>query len=112
MMGGVPPMDPNTGMPMDPSMMGGVPPMDPNTGMPMDPSMMGGAPPQGGAMPPEMIDQFLGVMEEIAAAVEELGGQVEAIVGAVEELGGKVEDQDSRLAGISAVQPQETWGGQ
>jgi len=56
------PVDPNTGMPMDPAMMGGAPagmPMDPAAmgmppGAPMDPAMAGGAPidPAAGGMPP------------------------------------------------------------
>ena len=60
--GGQPPMDPSMmqgGMPQDPSMMGGAP-VDPNTGMTMDPSMMqdpnamSGMPPEG--MDPSMQD--------------------------------------------------------
>ena len=52
--GGMPPVDPNTGMPMDPSMMGGAPGGMPPGG---DPSQGGGMPPggdpsQGGGMPP------------------------------------------------------------
>jgi hypothetical protein len=63
------PVDPATGMPMDPAMMGGAPmdpammggapPMDPAMagGMPMDPAMMGGAPPMDPAMmDPAMMD--------------------------------------------------------
>lgn len=49
--GGIPPIDPATGMPIDPAT--GMP-IDPNTGMPMDPAMMvqGGMPPAGAPMPP------------------------------------------------------------
>ena len=52
-MGGMPPVDPATGMPIDPNT--GMP-IDPNTGMPMDPAAMGGMPPMDpaamGGMPP------------------------------------------------------------
>lgn len=89
--GGMPPVDPATGMPMDPSMMppaggmpmgpsmmptpGGMPPVDPATGMPMDPSMM---PPPGG-MPP--VDPATGMpmdpaMMSPAGAAQQTGDPV------------------------------------
>ena len=54
--GGMPPVDPATGMPIDPAT--GMP-IDPNTGMPMDPAMMaqGGMPPAGAPMDPSTVVQ-------------------------------------------------------
>jgi len=45
MQGGMPPGMPPVAPPGVPPGQPGMPPVDPNTGMPMDPSMMGGAPP-------------------------------------------------------------------
>lgn len=54
--GGMPPVDPATGMPIDPAT--GMP-IDPATGMPIDPAMMaqGGMPPAGAPMDPAMAAQ-------------------------------------------------------
>ncbi len=81
--GGMPPVDPATGMPMEPAMMGGMPPMDPamaagggmpmdpamaaGGGMPMDPAMMGGMPP----MDPAMMDPAMAGGDPAAAVGEE-----------------------------------------
>ncbi len=52
-----PPVDPNTGMPMDPAMMGGAPPMDP--------AMAAALAGQGAGAPGE--DQLAGIMERVNA---------------------------------------------
>ena len=73
-------IDPNTGMPMDPSMgggAGGMPGMDPNTGMPMDPSMGGGQidPNTGMPMDPnqQQDDPLLGLGDK-SAPPDPMGG--------------------------------------
>lgn len=58
------PIDPMTGMPIDPAMMGGAGGMPP---MPMDPSMMGGG--GGGAMPPGADPAAMGGMPMDPAAM-------------------------------------------
>jgi len=63
-----PPVDPNTGMPMDPAMMGGAPPMDPammGGAPPMDPAMAAALAGQGAGAPGE--DQLAGIMERVDA---------------------------------------------
>ena len=108
MMGGGAPVDPATGMPMDPAMMGGMP-MDPAMmgGMPMDPAMMGGMPPQDpaaggeGGITPEMLDELLGVIEDLAAGQEELGAGMQQIQQAVEATIEEVEDLKASLTGAA-----------
>ena len=124
--GGAPPMDPSMmqggAPPMDPSMMqGGAPPVDPNTGMPMDPSMMqGGMPPGGdpaaqGAPPidPALIDQIVGLLEEMGQKIQQQGQSLEelqnAITGELQDLGDQVATLEKRLveseAASAAAQP-------
>ena len=121
MQGGAPPMDPSMmqgGMPpgMDPSMMqGGAPPVDPNTGMPMDPAMMqGGMPPGGdpaaqGAPPidPALIDQIVGLLEEMGQKIQQQGQAMEelqnAITGELQDLGDQVATLEKRLVETEAA---------
>ena len=128
MQGGMPPqgmpVDPNTGMPMDPSMMqgGGMPPqgmppgMDPSMmqggmppqgmppqGMPpgMDPSMMqGGAPQQPPAPPitPEMLDEIIGVVEQLAAGSEQHEKEMQGMKQQLEEVMSRFDELEQRLA--------------
>ena len=112
MQGGMPPgppVDPNTGMPMDPAMMqGGMPPgppVDPNTGMPMDPAAMGGAPPQeAGQLTPEMVEELLGVIEELAAGAEKQEAINQELMQNQEELAAQLDDLNRRLS-VEAVTP-------
>ena len=102
-----PPM-PGGGMPpgMDPSMMqGGMPPqgmpVDPNTGMPMDPSMMqGGAPQQPPAPPitPEMLDEIIGVVEQLAAGSEQHEKEMQGMKQQLEEVMSRFDELEQRLA--------------
>ena len=105
MQGGMPPqgmpVDPNTGMPMDPSMMqgGGMPPQ----GMPpgMDPSMMqGGAPQQPPAPPitPEMLDEIIGVVEQLAAGSEQHEKEMQGMKQQLEEVMSRFDELEQRLA--------------
>ena len=119
MQGGMPPgMDPSMmqgGMPpgMDPSMMqGGMPPggmpVDPNTGMPMDPSMMGGPPPGGdptGGSPitPEMLEELMGVIEGIAASSEEHEKALQQLAQQTEECLAKCDELEQVIAQLSAA---------
>jgi len=85
-----PPVDPATGMPMDPAMMQqGMPPQ---AAPPMDPAAAAGAPPQGGGITPEMLDELLGVVEELAAGQEELGAAVKQLGQQNQELQAELED--------------------
>jgi hypothetical protein len=122
------PVDPNTGMPMDPSMMqggmppqgmppgmdpsmmqGGMPPqggppVDPNTGMPMDPSMMqGGMPPQQQPPPaspitPEMLEEIIGVIEQLAAGSEQHEKEMQGMKQQLEESMARFDELEQRLA--------------
>lgn len=99
-----PPM-PGAAPPMDPAMMGG------GGAPPMDPAMMG-APPMGGdpaaagpgPLSPEMIEELLGVIEELAAASEQHEATGQQLAQQVEELMARQEDLERRLA-TSAVTP-------
>ena len=75
--GGAPPIDPATGMPMDPAMMGGMPPGMP----PMDPAMMGGQPP----MDPAMMDPSMGGMPPMPPEMAGMPMPMESAPPAVEE---------------------------
>ena len=116
MMQAAPPaVDPNTGMPMDPAMMqGGMPPggpqVDPNTGMPIDPAAMQGdpsaqvAPPSAQAAPPidpALIDQIVGLMEEMGRKVQEQGAAIEElktfVSGELQDLGDQVDAMEKRF---------------
>ena len=105
-----PPM-PGGGMPpgMDPSMMqGGMPPqgmpVDPNTGMPMDPSMMqGGMPPQQQPPPaspitPEMLEEIIGVIEQLAAGSEQHEKEMQGMKQQLEESMARFDELEQRLA--------------
>ena len=107
MQGGMPPqgmpVDPNTGMPMDPSMMqGGMPPQ----GMPpgMDPSMMqGGMPPQQQPPPaspitPEMLEEIVGVIEQLAAGSEQHEKEMQGMKQQMEESMARFDELEQRLA--------------
>jgi hypothetical protein len=102
-----PPIDPNTGMPMG---MPPGPPIDPNTGMPMgmpmDPSMMqGGAPPQdAGTLTPEMVEELLGVIEELAANAENQEKINQELMQGLEDLATQLDDLNRRLS-VDAVSP-------
>ena len=112
--GGMPPQ----GMPpgMDPSMMqgGGMPPqgmpVDPNTGMPMDPSMMqGGAPQQPPAPPitPEMLDEIIGVVEQLAAGSEQHEKEMQGMKQQLEEVMSSFDELEQRLAQMFSGPQQE-----
>ena len=111
-----PPM-PGGGMPpgMDPSMMqGGMPPqgmpVDPNTGMPMDPSMMqGGAPQQPPAPPitPEMLDEIIGVVEQLAAGSEQHEKEMQGMKQQLEEVMSSFDELEQRLAQMFSGPQQE-----
>jgi phage shock protein A len=105
-----PPM-PGGGMPpgMDPSMMqGGMPPqgmpVDPNTGMPMDPSMMqGGMPPQQQPPPaspitPEMLEEIIGVIEQLAAGSEQHEKEMQGMKQQLEDVMANFDELEQRLA--------------
>ena len=126
MMQGGMPVDPNTGMPMDPNAMGGMPPqgmppgmdpsmmqggmppqgmpVDPNTGMPMDPSMMqGGMPPQQQPPPaspitPEMLEEIVGVIEQLAAGSEQHEKEMQGMKQQLEEAMANFDELEQRLA--------------
>ena len=111
-MGGMPPVDPATGMPMDPAMMGGAPPMDPAmggmppvdpaTGMPMDPAAAGGAPPEAPAITPEIVDQILGLLEEMGQGMEAMKQQLtqlqQGTESALQEMGDQLMELDKAVA--------------
>jgi len=84
---GAPPVDPATGQPMDPAMMQqGGPPVDPNTGQPMaDPAAA--APP----IDPALIDQIVGLLEEMGQKVQQQGEQLaqfqQSVTGELQDLG-------------------------
>jgi hypothetical protein len=114
---GAPPVDPATGMPMDPAMMGappmdpsmaqgGMPPVDPATGMPMDPAAMG-APAEAPAITPEIVDQILGLLEEMGQGMEGLKQQVTALQQgtevAIQEMGDQIMELDKAVAGAAGV---------
>lgn len=80
----------------------------------MDPSMMGGAPPQdpaaGGPLTPEMLDELLGVIEEIAQRQEQQDQAGQQLQQAIEECMAKCEEIEQRLAQMdmeSQVQAQQ-----
>ena len=116
--GGQPPMDPSMmqgGPPMDPSMMQGGPPMDPSMmqgGPPMDPSMMQGGQPQGGGpVTPEMLEQLLGVIEELAASSEQHEQALQQLAQQNAELADELEETNKALAELSgAAQPHPGYG--
>lgn len=124
MQGGAPPMDPammqqGGAPPMDPAMMGGAPPMDPammQGGMPMDPAAMGGAPPAP-PIDPALIDQIIGLLEEMGQKVQQQGQAMEqlqqAITGELQDLGESVAGIEQRLAeadaAAAATKPVDTW---
>ena len=130
MMQGGMPMDPAAmqgGMPMDPSMMqAGAPPMDPammQGGMPMDPAaMQAGAPPtdpammQGGGQPPApeatpqidpaLIDQIVGLLEEMGQKMQQQTELFEnfqnTVAGELQELSEQTADLEKRLVETEA----------
>ncbi len=109
MMGGMPPQ----GMPpgMDPSMMGGMPPqgmpVDPATGMPMDPNAMGGQPqPPASPLTPEMLEELIGVVEQLAAGQEKSEQALQQMAQQQEEIMGQFEQMQQQLAQMfSGPQP-------
>jgi hypothetical protein len=88
------PVDPATGMPMDPTMMQGAPP-DPSAGMPMDPAMMQGAPPDpsAGMQDPAMLYEMM--LQAVRQVMEESGG-----TGGKESKKPKKPSVDDRIAAI------------
>ena len=104
---GMPPIDPNTGQPMDPAMMqGGMPPgIDPATGQPMDPNAQapGGAPP----IDPGLIDQIVGLLEEMGQKVQEQGAAMEelknAVTGELQDLGDQFANLEKRMVEYEAT---------
>lgn len=114
MMGGMPPQ----GMPpgMDPSMMGGMPPqgmppqgmpVDPATGMPMDPNAMGGQQqPPASPLTPEMLEELIGVVEQLAAGQEKSEQALQQMAQQQEEIMGQFEQMQQQLAQMfSGPQP-------
>ena len=107
--GGMPPqgMPPQGGPPVDPAT--GMP-IDPNTGMPMDPNaMQGGMPPQGGPpqgggspLSPEMVEQILGLLEELAASKEQHEKALQQLGQQLEECMGKQDELDRQFAQLAA----------
>lgn len=124
-MGGGMPVDPNTGMPMDPAMMqgmmqgmpppgmGGGIPIDPNTGMPMDPAMMqqGGVapPPQGGGIPPEIMEELFGIVEELARRAQDAEGRMAKMEEALQEVMATCQDLESALQSAASAPPAPNW---
>lgn len=120
MQGGAPPVDPATGIPMDPAMMqggappmdpammqGGAPPVDPATGMPMDPAMMqGGGAPQQPAVTPEVIEQIVGLLEEMGQRLEALTAENQQLKASLEQSVGDLSDQvielDKAMSALAA----------
>lgn len=127
MMQGGMPMDPAAmqgGMPMDPAMMqagappmdpammqGGMPPMDPAAmqagAPPMDPAMMqgGGQPPAPEATPqidPALIDQIVGLLEEMGQKMQQQTELFEefktAVSGELQDIGEQTAELEKRLA--------------
>lgn len=117
MMGGMPPQGMPPGMPpgMDPSMMGGMPPqgmppqgmpVDPATGMPMDPNAMGGQQPPASPLTPEMLEELIGVVEQLAAGQEKTEQALQQMAQQQEEIVGQFEEMQQQLAQMfSAPQP-------
>jgi hypothetical protein len=125
------PMDPAAmqgGMPMDPAMMqGGMPPMDPAAMQaggvpPMDPAAMqdGGQPmpPAPEAAPqidPALIDQIVGLLEEMGQKIQQQTEVFEkfqnTVAGELQELGEQTADIEKRLAegeaGVAAAKTRE-----
>jgi hypothetical protein len=106
--GGAPPMDPAMmgGPPMDPAMMG-APPMDPAMmgGPPMDPAMMGagGAPPEAPMITPEMFEEMLSIVEEVAAGHEQQEKTIGMLQQQVEELAGELDAMRQEAAAVPVV---------
>jgi hypothetical protein len=89
-------------------MQGGMPPqgmpVDPNTGMPMDPSMMqGGMPPQQQPPPaspitPEMLEEIIGVIEQLAAGSEQHEKEMQGMKQQLEDVMANFDELEQRLA--------------
>jgi len=79
-------------------------PVDPNTGMPMDPSMMqGGMPPQQQPPPaspitPEMLEEIIGVIEQLAAGSEQHEKEMQGMKQQLEESMARFDELEQRLA--------------
>ena len=105
------PIDPNTGMPMDPNAMGGqMPPqgmpVDPNTGMPMDPNAMGGQQqqqPPASPLTPEMLEEMIGVIEQLTAGSEQHEKALQEIAQQQEEIVNRFDELEQRLAQLFAA---------
>jgi len=95
------PIDPTTGMPMDPAaMQGGVTNVDPATGMPIDPAtgMPVGAPPAAPAAPavdPALLDQIVGLLEEMGQQMQQQGAAFEELKSAVN---GELQDLGEQMS--------------
>jgi methyl-accepting chemotaxis protein len=63
----------------------------------MDPSMAGG----GGAIPPEVIEQIVGVVEELGTQMEQIGQKVTEIDSRMSELDDQMVDFEKQLAKAS-----------
>lgn len=105
---GAPPIDPATGMPMGGAPPAGMPPVDPATGMPMGapPAGMPPAPPAPPAdqlLTPEMLEQILGVIEELAAANEQQQQVNQQLTQGLEDLAAQVDELNQRLSTMAAI---------
>ena len=88
------PIDPNTGMPMDPAaMQGGVTNVDPATGMPIG-APAAPAAPAAPEVDPALIDQIVGLLEEMGQKMQQQGESLEelksAVNGELQDLGEQV----------------------
>jgi hypothetical protein len=89
------PIDPNTGMPMDPAaMQGGVTNVDPATGMPIG-APAAPAPPAAPAVDPALIDQIVGLLEEMGQKMQQQGAAFEELKSAVN---GELQDLGEQMS--------------
>ena len=106
-----PPMPQAGAPPMDPAMMQGAPPMDPATGMPIAPTAPPSGPPP---VDPALIDQIVGLLEEIGQKVQEQGAAMAEInaniTGELQDLGDQVAVMEKRLADGEAAAQQTVVG--
>lgn len=87
---------------MDPSMMQGAPPMG---GPPMDPSMDPAAQQGGAPAEPDIMEQLLGAMEEMAAAIEQNGADIEALTQGAAEAESQRQQLEKKLSSIASTAP-------
>lgn len=90
------PIDPATGMPMDPAaMQGGVTNVDPATGMPLGAPAAPPAAPAAPAIDPALIDQIVGLLEEMGQKMQQQGAALEELKSAVN---GELQDLGEQMA--------------